>query len=165
VSLARSVSDAIARVDRDIAITFTPLRQQMDAALVQERILAVLSGGFSALALLLSALGLYGVTAYAVNRRRTEIGIRMAIGAAPSRVVRLVLGRVAMLMGIGVLVGMGASAWASRLVATLLYGLEPRDPDTLVASAAVLAAVGVLAGGLPAYRASSIDPAEVLRDG
>jgi predicted permease len=164
-SLARSVSDSITRVDRDIAITFTPLKQQVDAALVQERILAVLSGGFSALALLLSALGLYGVTAYAVNRRRTEIGIRMAIGAAPARVIGLVLGRVTVLIGIGVLVGIGASAWASRLVATLLYGLEPRDPGTLVSSVSVLAIVGVLAGWLPAYRASNIDPAEVLREG
>ena len=94
-----------------------------------------------------------------------EIGIRMAIGAAPVRVIRLILGRVAVLIGIGVLVGIGASALTSRLVATLLYGLEPRDPGTLVSSAAVLAAVGALAGWLPAYRASSIDPAEVLRNG
>jgi predicted permease len=164
VSLARSVSDSIARVDRDIAITFTPLKQQVDAALVQERILAILSGGFSTLALLLSALGLYSVTAYAVNRRRVEVGIRMALGAAPTGVVRLVLGRVTILLGIGVLIGTGASVWASKFVATLLYGLEPRDPGTLVSSVAVLAAVGALAGWLPAYRASSIDPAEVLRE-
>jgi putative ABC transport system permease protein len=165
LSLARGVGDAIARVDSDIAITFTPLKQQVDAALVQERIMAMLSGWFSALALLLSALGLYGVTAYAVNRRRTEIGIRMAIGAAPARVVRLVLARVAALLGLGVLIGTAASVWASRFIATLLYGLEPRDPATLISSAAVLAAVGVLAGSLPAYRASRVDPAEVLREG
>jgi putative ABC transport system permease protein len=162
--LARGVGDAIARVDPNIAITFTPLKQQVDAALVQERIMAMLSGSFGALALLLSALGLYGVTAYAVDRRRTEIGIRMAIGAAPARVVRLVLGRVTILLGIGVVIGAGASVWASRFVAALLYGLEPHDPVTLASSAAVLAAVGTLAGWLPAYRASRIDPAEVLRE-
>jgi len=132
---------------------------------VQERIVAILSGWFSVLALLLSALGLYGVTSYAVNRRRTEIGIRMAIGAAPARVVRLVLARVIVLLGFGVLIGTAASTWASKFIATLLYGLEPRDPATLIASAAVLATVGALAGALPAYRASRVDPAEVLREG
>jgi ABC-type antimicrobial peptide transport system permease subunit len=125
----------------------------------------MLSGWFSVLALLLSALGLYGVTAYAVNRRRTEIGIRMAIGAAPARVVRLVLARVTVLLGLGVVIGTAASIWASRFISTLLYGLEPRDPATLMASAAVLTAVGALAGSLPAYRASRVDPAEVLREG
>jgi len=165
LSLARGVGDAIARVDSDVAITFTALKQQVDAALVQERIVAILSGWFSVLALLLSALGLYGVTSYAVNRRRTEIGIRMAIGAAPARVVRLVLTRVIVLLGFGVLIGTAASIWASKFLATLLYGLVPRDPATLIVSAAVLATVGALAGALPAYRASRVDPAEVLREG
>ncbi len=162
--LARGVAEAIARVDPGIAITFTPLKQQVDAALVQERIMAMLSGFFGTLALLLSALGLYGVTSYAVNRRRTEIGIRMAIGAAPPRVVRLVLARVSILVGIGVSIGVGASVWASRFVAALVYGLEPRDPVTLVGAAVTLAAVAALAGWLPAWRASRIDPAEVLRE-
>jgi putative ABC transport system permease protein len=162
--LARGVGDAIARIDPDIAITFTPLTQQVDAALVQERVMAMLSGWFGALALLLSALGLYGVTTHAVNRRRTEIGIRMAIGAAPARVIRLVLARVAMLLTIGLVIGVGASVWASRFVAALLYGLEPRDLVTLASSAAVLGVVGAFAGWLPAYRASRIDPADVLRE-
>ena len=165
LALARSVGEAIARVDSDIAITFTPLKQQVDAALVQERIVAILSGWFSVLALLLSALGLYGVTAFAVNRRRTEIGIRMAIGAAPARVVRLLLARVTVLLGLGVVIGTAVSIWASRFIATLLYGLEPRDPITLISSAAILVAVGALASSLPAYRASRVDPAEVLREG
>jgi ABC-type antimicrobial peptide transport system permease subunit len=126
--------------------------------------MAMLSGWFSVLALLLSALGLYGVTAYAVNRRRAEIGIRMAIGAAPARIVRLVLSRVIVLLGSGVVIGTAASIWASRFIATLLYGLEPGDPATLISSAAVLAGVGALAGSLPAYRAARVDPAEVLRE-
>ena len=162
--LAHEVGDAIARVDPNIAITFTPLKRQVDAALVQERVMAMLSGSFGALALLLSALGLYGVTAYAVNRRRTEIGIRMAIGAAPARVVRLVLARVTIFVGIGVSIGAGTSVWASQLVAALLYGVEPRDPVTLIGAALMLVIVAALAGWLPAWRASRIDPAEVLRE-
>jgi ABC-type antimicrobial peptide transport system permease subunit len=163
-SLARGVAETIARIDPGIAITFTPLRQQVDAALVRERLVAMLSGFFGAVALLLAGLGLYGVTSYSVNRRRAEIGIRMALGAAPTQVVRLVLSRVWVVVSFGVLVGAGVSLWASRFVAPLLYGLAPGDPSTLVLAAAVLWAVGALAGWLPARRASRIDPADVLRE-
>ncbi|PYR17620.1 MAG: hypothetical protein DMF94_23185, partial [Acidobacteria bacterium] len=152
-------------VDRDLAFSVLPLTDQVNASLAQERLVAILSGFFGGLALLLAGLGLYGVTAYAVSRRRTEIGIRTALGAAPARVVRLVLSRVSILVGVGVLVGTGVSMWASKFVATLLYGLEPRDPITIVTSAIVLATVGAFAGWLPAWRASGIDPAQVLRDG
>ena len=88
----------------------------------------------------------------------------MALGAAPRGVVRLVLARVTLLVGVGVAVGAGLSLWAATFVSTLLYDLQPRDPATIVGSAVVLAAVGALAGWLPAYRASRIDPAQVLRD-
>jgi len=162
--LTRSIADAIGMVNRDLALTFRPLSDQVNASLTQERIVAMLSGFFGALALLLAGLGLYGVTSYAVSRRRTEIGIRMALGAAPGSVIRLVLARVSALVGIGIVVGAGVSFWASQFVSALLYGLEPRDPATLVGSAGVLAAVGAIAGWLPARRASLIDPAEVLRD-
>jgi len=162
--LARSVGAAVNGVNRDLALTYRLLSDQVDASLTQERVVAILSGLFGALALLLAGLGLYGVTSYAVARRRGEIGIRLALGAAPSGVVRLVLSRVSMLVAIGVLVGAGASVWLSRFVETLLYGLEPRDPATLIGAAATLVAVGALAGWLPAHRASRIDPAQVLRD-
>jgi len=130
----------------------------------QERVLAMLSGSFAALALLLAGIGLYGVTAYAVARRRTEIGIRIALGAVPASVVRLVVARLAALVGAGVLVGAAASLSLSRLVATLLYGLEPREPSTLLWAIVVLAAVGMAAASLPAKRAATIDPAAVLRE-
>ena len=162
--LTRSIAAAIAGVNKDLALTFQPLSDQIGASLAQERIVAMLSGFFGGLALLLAGLGLYGVTSYAVSRRRTEIGIRMALGAAPAGVVRLVLSRVSLLVGLGVLVGACISLWASQFVSTLLYGLEPRDPATLVGSSTMLALVGALAGWLPAHRASRIDPAEVLRD-
>lgn len=164
VTLARSVAAALTAVDRDLVFTFRPLADQVNAAATQERLVATLSGFFGALALLLAGLGLYGVTSYAVTRRRTEIGIRMALGAEPAGVVRLVLSRVSVLVGLGVIVGAGVSVWAAQFVATMLYGLQPRDPVTLVGAAVTLAAVGALAGWLPAYRASRIDPVEILRD-
>jgi putative ABC transport system permease protein len=161
---ARSVAEAIALVGPNIAITFTPLKQQVDAALVQERIVAILSGFFGALALLLAGLGLYGVTAYAVTRRRTEIGIRMALGAQPGSVVRFVLGRVALTIAAGIVIGAGLGARAAQFVASLLYGLEPRDPLTLIGAAVTLSVVAATAGWVPARRAARVDPAAVLRD-
>jgi ABC-type antimicrobial peptide transport system permease subunit len=161
--LARGLASALTAVDHDLVFTFRPMTDQVSATLTQERLIAMLAGFFGALALLLAGLGLYGVTSYAVSRRRAEIGIRMALGAAPGRVIRLVLTRVTLLVGSGVLVGAGVSIWTSRFVATLLYGLQPRDPVTLIGAAIVLGAVGAAAGWLPAYRASRIDPSAVLR--
>jgi predicted permease len=162
--LARPVSAAILGVNPGVSMAFRTLAAQVDASLTQERLVALLSAFFGSLALLLAGLGLYGVTSYAVTRRRAEIGIRMALGAAPGGVVRLVLLRVAVLVLAGVAIGSAVSAWASQFVASLLYGLPPRDPLTLGAAAATLALVGVVAGWLPAYRASRIDPAEALRE-
>ena len=148
-----------------LALTFLPLSDQVNASLTQERVDAMLSGFFGALALLLAGLGLYGVTSYGVGRRRTEIGVRLALGAAPSRVVLLVLRRAAILIAVGIAAGTAAGLWASRFVAPLLFGLEPRDPLTLVASISVLTTIGLLASWLPARRASRLDAAQVLRDG
>jgi putative ABC transport system permease protein len=163
-SLTKSVAAAVGSVNGQLPLTFRPFADQINASLAQDRFVAMLSTFFGALALLLAALGLYGVTAYAVSRRRMEIGIRMALGAAPAGIIRLVVSRVARLVGLGVLAGVGVSLWASTFVASLLYGLEPRDPATLIAAAVALGAVGMLAGGLPAWRASRVDPAVVLRE-
>jgi len=162
--LTRAVASSLTAVNKDVAFSFRALTDQIRGSLIQDRLVALLGGFFGALALLLAALGLYGVTSYAVSRRRTEIGIRMALGAAPGGVVRLVLSRVTVLVAIGVAIGTGVSVWAAKFVSALLYGLEPRDPVTLAGAAITLAIVGACAGWLPAYRASRIDPANVLRD-
>src|SRR5439155_837450 len=126
-------------------------------------LVAMLSAFFGGLALLLAALGLYGVTAHAVAQRRAEIGVRMALGATPVGIVGLVLTRVSLLVGGGVAVGVIVSLWASRFAASLLSGTAPRDPATLTAACIVLTIVAAVAGWLPAYRASRVDPSEVLR--
>ena len=163
--LTRSVADAIAAIDPDLALVFQPLDVQVRSSLAQERTVALLSGVFGVLALLLAGIGLYGITAYAVSRRRAEIGIRMALGADAGGVVRLILWRVVALVGLGIALGAAGSLWASRFVGSLLYGIEPGDPATLVAAALALLAIGGLAGWLPARRAARIDPADVLREG
>jgi putative ABC transport system permease protein len=163
--LATSLTSALTQVNPRISITLRPLSDQVSAALTQERLVATLSGFFGGLALLLAGLGLYGVTSYAVNRRRTEIGIRLALGAQPRSVVRMVLGRVAVLVAMGVAIGATASWWGARFVAALLYGLTPRDAATFVGAALVVVVIGGLAGLIPAVRAARIDPARVLRQG
>jgi putative ABC transport system permease protein len=162
--LTKSVAAAIGEINPTLALTFQPLDSQISDTLMRERLLAILSASFGVLALLMAAVGLYGVTSYAVNLRRTEIGIRMALGATRASVIRLVLARVSMLTGAGIVVGLAVGVWASRFVATLLYGLEPGDPGTLLASVTTLTCVGALAGWLPANRASRLDPTEVLRE-
>jgi putative ABC transport system permease protein len=160
---SRSIAAAIAKVNPDLDLTFRLLPDAVSGALTLERTLALLSGFFSALALLLAAVGLYGVTSYEVSRRRAEIGIRMALGATPGLVVRQILSPVLIVVGVGLAIGAAASIWASQFVTALLYGLEARDPMTLGGAVTVLSAVGALAGWLPARRASRVDPMMALR--
>jgi len=141
-----------------------PLKQQVDAALVQERILAMIAGFSGVLALLLAGLGLYGIVWYAVTSRRGEIGIRMALGATPANVAGLVLSRTAFLVGTGVAVGVVACWWMSRSLTSLVYGVEPRDVATMASAAGILAIVGLVAAWMPARRASRINPVEALRN-
>jgi ABC-type antimicrobial peptide transport system permease subunit len=164
MSLARPVGAALTTVHPGVTFAAEPLTTVIEGSLAQERILATLSGVFGLLALLLAALGLYGRVSYSASRRRTEIGIRLALGTAPRAIVRHVLSRVTILISIGVILGALISLWASRYIATLLYGLEPADLGTLVAAGTLLGAVGAVAGWIPARRASRIDPAEVLRN-
>ena len=162
-ALTRGVVEAIAKVDPTLLLSVRTVRDQVDAALTRERLVAMLAAFFGVLALLLAAIGIFGVTAYAVHRRHAEIGLRMALGASQAGVVRLMLGRVLLLVGAGLLTGGAASFWASRLVKALLFGIEPRDPVTFAGAALVVAVVGLLAAAVPAWRASRIDPTTVMR--
>jgi predicted permease len=164
-SLTSSVNAALAAIDKNLTARTSTFDVVVNDSVRQERLLAMLTGSFATLALLLAGLGLYGVTAYTVARRRTEIGIRMALGAVQTNVVRLVVSRAAKFVGIGLIVGTVASLWLSRFVASLLYGLESGDRMNVLGAVAVLAAVGIAAALLPAVSASRTDPAAVLRDG
>ena len=172
----RAASGQRARVERDVATALTradptlvfksgTFDQMLVATMTQERLVAMMSGFFGALALLLAGLGLYGVVVQAVNARRTEIGLRMALGAQPASIVRLVFRRLGAVIVAGLALGLAGSWWAARFVAPLLFQVEARDPMTFSGTAAVLVAVGVLAAWVPARRAARLDPAIVLREG
>ena len=139
--------------------------QDVRSALTQERLVAWVSAFFGALALLLSSLGLYGVTTYAVTRRRIEIGVRVALGATPANVVTLLLSRVLAVVLAGLAIGVPIALWTSKLVGSLLYGVEARDPGTIAAAALTLGAVTIVASLMATFRATRIEPAEVLRHG
>jgi predicted permease len=163
-ALSRSVLAALNRVDADLTFISRPFSDQFSALLIQEQLLAVLSGFFGALALGLGALGLYGVTAYAVSRRRSEIGVRLALGATRGQVVLTMFSRASIIVCTGIVIGAGVSLLTARFIGTLLYGLEPRDVPTLVGAALILAWVGGVAALVPAWGASRIDPVVVLRE-
>jgi len=142
---------------------FTVFDTQVRDGLARGRILAWLAGSFAVLAALLATIGVYGVISYLVVRRRHEIAIRLALGSGRTRVVRLILGEIAILLVVGlVLGGVLAVAMASG-ASSLLFGLSPRDPMTLVGAAGVLATIGFLASSLPAFRASRVDATAALR--
>jgi ABC-type antimicrobial peptide transport system permease subunit len=147
----------------DTPVEVTPLSAQVDAAMVQERLLATLAGAFSVLALILVCVGLYGLLAYSVTRRTKEIGIRVALGAQSTRVIAMVLGGAARPVVIGVLVGVPAAWVASRWVRGMLFGLSPFDTGTIAGSVLVLTAAALVAAYVPARRASSVDPMTALR--
>ncbi len=163
-ALISAVKSSIAGIDRDVSLQFTTLAIQVEESLARERLLATLSGFFGTLALILAIIGLYGVVGFNVTRRRNEIGIRMALGADRARVLRMVLTEVGILVGAGLAIGTAVATGATRLVAGLLYGVNPNDLSTLSLSAAVLALVAILAGFMPARRASRVDPMIALRE-
>jgi predicted permease len=158
------VRQAVAQVDPNVPMyDMETLNDQVSISLISERLMALLSAVFGGLATVLAAIGLYGVMAYVVARRTREIGIRMALGANRHSVVWLVMREVVLLSVAGVVVGLGA-AWAvTRLVESQLFEIKPSDPATLVLSTFGIALVAMLAGYIPARRATGIDPTKALR--
>src|SRR6185437_5734295 len=146
--------DAIVGVSPTIELDATTLSAQVEATLARPRLLATLSSFFGALALVLAVVGLYGTLAYDVARRRNEIGIRMALGAAWRDVVRLVLRDAGGIVAAGILAGAILSLGGSHLVSSLLYGVAPQDLRTLIGAVLVLACTALIATMLPAWRAA-----------
>ena len=158
-----AIEAAVANVSREVPLEFYTLAEQVDDTLVQERLLAMLSGFFGAVALLLAMTGLYGVLSYLVTQRQTEFGIRMALGAKPSSILRLVMSETSAVLTGGIIVGIVLSLATVQLLQKMLFGLSPHDATTMLIAIGVLATVGLLAGFLPARRATRVDPMVALR--
>lgn len=161
--MVNSVRDTIIGANPEIDIQFKVLRTQIRETLIQDELMATLCGFFGGLAVLLAAIGLYGVISYNVAQRTSEIGIRIALGAQPGGVVRLILGEMAGLIGVGIVAGAALAVAGSKAAGSLLFGLKAHDPLTLALAAALLAAVGFVAAFIPARRASKVDPMVALR--
>ena len=163
-ALMREIQSAISRFDSNLLILGMKTEaEQIDEDLYQERLISVLSGLFAALALTVACIGLYGLLAFQVARRTQEIGIRLALGAEREDVVRLVLGRGAVLAIVGTLTGCAAALGITRYSQNFLFGVRPADPLTLVAVAALLVGVALIASYIPARRAAKVDPMVALR--
>jgi predicted permease len=155
---------AVARVDPTLPVTqLKTMRAQIGESLFVERTVAVLSAAFGLLATVLAAIGLYGVTSYAVTRRTREIGLRVALGADGRNVLALVLKEVALLAGLGIAIGLPGGFGLGTLVESQLYGTSARDPLTFTVATVVLVATAFVAGLVPAVRAARVDPMTALR--
>jgi predicted permease len=162
--VARAIREAIWSLDRYQAVTsiFT-FDESVSNAVARPRLLTVLLGAFGALGLVLGALGVYGVLAYLVNQRRREIGVRIALGAEPGAVARMIVRRGMVLSVGGVVLGVAGALALTRYLAGVLYGIEATDPVTFAGMTVVLLAVATLASWVPARRAAAVDPVEALR--
>ncbi len=162
-ALAPAAGAALHAIDPRVTFEARALADVVRESLAQERMTAALALSFGVIALLLATLGLYGVTSYAVSRRQTEMGVRMALGATGRDVKRLVLGRAWTLMAVGVVAGLAGATWLTRWLSSLLFGVAPVDLPTFLVLSGVLVAVGTIAALVPAHRASRVDPSIALR--
>jgi predicted permease len=163
-ALRSSVVRAASEAHPGILVSLQTLDRQIRDLLVRERLMAALSAGFAVLAVVLAAAGLYGVMAYTVARRRSEIGIRLALGATRGRVMKMIVRETAWLVGIGAIAGVALAIYAARWTSTLLFGLSPFDPVTIAGAAILLGVVAALASAWPAFQATRMAPTAALRD-
>jgi len=164
MALAGAARAAIHAIDpQQPIVSIETMDNVVTRSLSERRLVLVLVGGFAAAALLLAALGVYGVTASTVTQRTRELGIRMALGANRASVVRSVLGEPARLVGLGLVIGLVGTIAGRRVVTRILYGVSPTDPATLAVVAVVLLLVALLASYFPARRATRVDPMVALR--
>ena len=159
-----AVRNQVRKLDVSMPVySMKTLEGQLDETLMTDRLIATLAAGFGLLATLLASIGLYGVMAFVVARRRKELGIRLALGAEPGSVIWLVMKEVLLLLAIGLAVGIPSALALGRFVSSQLYGIQGRDPLTAIATVVLLAIVSAAAGMIPAHRASRIDPILALR--
>ncbi|MBN9662213.1 MAG: ABC transporter permease [Acidobacteria bacterium] len=158
-----AVKETVLSLDPSMGVEWKPLSTELEESLLREKLLAVLSGAFGFLAALLATLGLYGVIAYMVARRRNEIGVRIALGADRMNVIRLVLREAFLLLGIGLPIGLVLSLWASRAAASMLYHLPAQDFVSLGAASGLLGVIAFIASYVPARKAAGLDPVDTLR--
>jgi putative ABC transport system permease protein len=163
-ALTPAITRAVREVIPGSTVAYEPIRTYIRDSLVTERLMATLSGFFGILATIIATIGLYGVMSYMVTRRKVEIGIRMALGADPGTVVRMVIRESAALLAAGVIIGVGLAAMGARWTATLLYGLKPWDPTSFTLAVVALAVVSLAASWIPARRAARLAPTLALRE-
>lgn len=162
--LVPEIRRALLKVNPELVLKFSRLKDDIAGSLVAERLMAMLAGFFGILAIVLAAIGLYGVIAYMVARRTNEIGIRMALGADRGRILLLIMKEVAAICAIGLLVGLGLALAAAPAIRSLLFGLRPTDPSTLALASVGVSVFAILASLLPALRAAQLDPMVALHD-
>jgi putative ABC transport system permease protein len=163
-SLILSLKDTAAKNSPEIALTFSILRTSVLEKLTRERLMATLSGVYGALAAILAMVGIYGIISYIVIRRSSEMGLRIALGAQRTSVLGIVLREAAWLVAGGLAVGTGVAIASAKTLRTLLYGIDPVDPVTLIVAAGGLLTIALAASLLPAVRAASVDPIQALRE-
>ena len=163
-SIVPQLRKVVQQQDPDLPlINVRTQQQQIDAETQQERIFVAMTSSFGMLALALASVGIYGVMAYSVANRTNEIGIRLALGAQPRQVLAMILREATWISLAGIAVGLTAALFLAQLVKSMLYGLQPADPVSLIAGAGLLVAVGLAASWIPARRAASVQPVEALR--